>query len=64
MDPEEEWEIGENIYAFEGRDSGIVGMVQQEMSLVNSNTEGIDSGDEPEVVPPIFQGDDNNLLDY
>ena len=55
MDPEEEWEIGENIYEFEGGDAEIVGMVQQEMGLVSGNTEEIDSGDEPEVVPPSLK---------
>ena len=55
MDPEEEWEIGENIYAFEGGDAEIVGMVQQEMGLVSGSTEEIDSGDEPEVVPPSLK---------
>ena len=43
---------GGNIYAFEGGDAEIVGMVQQEMGLVRGNTEEIDSGDDPEVVPP------------
>ena len=28
LDPEEEWEIGENIYVFEGGDAEIIGMVQ------------------------------------
>ena len=55
MDLEEEQEIGGNIYAFEGRDAEIVGMVQQEMGLVNGNTEEIGSGDEPEVVPPSLK---------
>ena len=50
LDPEEEWEIGENIYAFEGGDAEIIGMVQQEMGLVRGTTEEIDSGDDPEVV--------------
>ena len=57
LDPEEEWEIGENIYAFEGGDAEIIGMVQQEMGLVRGTTEEIDSGDDPEVVlleqPPL-----------
>ena len=54
MDPEEEQEIGENIYAFEGGDAEIIGMVQQEMGLVRCTTEEIDCGDDPEVrLPPL-----------
>ena len=52
LDPEEEREIGESIYLFEGGDAEIVGMVQQEMGLVRGNTEEVDIGDDPEVVPP------------
>ena len=52
LDPEEEREIGENIYAFKGGDADIIGMVQQEMGSVRGTTEEIDSGDDPEVVPP------------
>ena len=55
LDPEEEWEIGENIYEFEGGDAEIVGMVQQEMGLVSSDTEEVESDDEPEVVPPSLK---------
>ena len=55
MDPDEEQEIGENVYEFEGGDADIVGMVQQEMGLVSGNTEEIDSGNQPEVVPPSLK---------
>jgi hypothetical protein len=51
LDLEEEQEIGENVYGFDGGDDEIVGMVQQEMGLVRGNTEEIDSDDDPEVVP-------------
>ena len=49
LDPAEEWEIGENIYSFEGGDAEIIGMVQQEL---RGDIEEIDSDDDPEVAPP------------
>lgn len=40
----------QDLLALKGR-----GMVQQEMGLVSGNTEEIDSGDEPKVVPPSLK---------
>ena len=51
LDPEEECEIGKNIYAFNGGDAEIVGTVQKEMRLVRDDSEESDSDDDPEVVP-------------
>ena len=53
LDPEEEREIGENTYAFEGGDADIVGFVQEEMV---GDIEEIDSDDEdPNVAPPSLK---------
>ncbi len=51
LDPEEEREIGDSLYSFEGGDAEIVGMVQQEISLGRGEIEEIDSDDDPEVAP-------------
>ena len=47
LDPEEEREIGENSYAFEGGDTEIIQMVQVEIGLVSADIEEIDSDNEP-----------------
>ena len=52
LDPAEEWEIGEELYSFEGGDADIIEMVQQEIGLGRGDVEEIDSDDEPEVVAP------------
>ena len=53
LDPEEEREVGENIFAFEGGDAEIVGFVQEEMA---SDIEEINSDNEdPEGVPPSLK---------
>lgn len=56
LNPEEEREIGESPYTFEGGDAEIIGMVQREMGLARGEieeSEESDSGDQdPEVTPP------------
>ena len=52
LDPEEERELGENSYLFEGGDIEIIQMVQAEIGLGSGDIKEIDSDDEPEVVPP------------
>ena len=47
-DPEEEWEIGENLYSFEGGDTEIVRMVQRRSAW----GVGTLRDDDPEVMPP------------
>ena len=55
LDPEVEREIGENPYIFEGGDTEIVGMVQQEMGLAKSDIEEIESDDDPEMELPSLK---------
>jgi len=52
LDPEEKRKIGENLYSFEGGDTEIVGVVQQEIGLGRGDIEEINSDNDPEVVPP------------
>ena len=42
--------IGEKLYSFEGGDTDIIEMVQQEIGLGRGDVEEIDSDDEPEAV--------------